>query len=62
MHLIEKYKPKQINIIIIGKSTVSSYIYEKGVIIIDADKIAREIVEPDTEGYINIINNFYIYL
>ncbi|WP_312091750.1 dephospho-CoA kinase [Aminipila sp.] len=32
-----------------GKSTVSNYLTQKGFAIIDADKIAREIVEPESE-------------
>ncbi len=32
-----------------GKSTVSNYLIEKGYPVLDADKVAREIVEPGTE-------------
>lgn len=33
-----------------GKSTVSARLAELGAVIIDADRIAREVVEPGTEG------------
>lgn len=41
-----------------GKSTVSSYIREKGYEVIDADKIARDIVEKNKAGYLAIIDFF----
>ncbi|HIW88656.1 MAG TPA: dephospho-CoA kinase [Candidatus Ligilactobacillus excrementipullorum] len=33
-----------------GKSTVSNYLYEQGAVIVDADVVAREVVEPGTAG------------
>ena len=33
-----------------GKSTVAGRLAEHGAVVIDADKIAREVVEPGTEG------------
>ncbi|MBN2259565.1 MAG: dephospho-CoA kinase [Clostridiales bacterium] len=41
-----------------GKSTVSDYLKEKGFAVIDADKIAREVVEPGKVGLENIIEEF----
>lgn len=41
-----------------GKSTVSDYLAQKGVKIIDADKISREICEPGQPGYIKIVQEF----
>lgn len=41
-----------------GKSTVSAYLARKGVKIIDADKISREICEPGGPGYIQIVQEF----
>lgn len=33
-----------------GKSTVSAYLRQKGISVIDADLVAREVVEPGTMG------------
>lgn len=33
-----------------GKSTVSQYFFEKGFPVVDADVVARRVVEPGTEG------------
>lgn len=41
-----------------GKSTVSSYLIAKGYQVIDADKIAREVVEKDSIGLKKIVNIF----
>lgn len=41
-----------------GKSTVSKMIIEKGYSLIDADKIAREVVEVDKPAYIEIVREF----
>ena len=41
-----------------GKSTVSAMFHQKGAEIIDADQIAREVVEPGTEGLTRIVNQF----
>lgn len=41
-----------------GKSTVSHIIKEKGYPLIDADKIAREVVEINKPAYIEIVKEF----
>lgn len=41
-----------------GKSFVSTYLSEKGLPIIDADKIARQVVEPGTPTLEQIVNQF----
>lgn len=41
-----------------GKSTVSRYLHERGAEIIDADKIAREVVGPGTAGLQQVIAEF----
>lgn len=41
-----------------GKSTVSNILEEKGYPIIDADKIARKVVEKGREGYCKIVEVF----
>lgn len=41
-----------------GKSTVSRYLAEKGYPIVDADLIARRVVEPETEGLAKIVAHF----
>jgi dephospho-CoA kinase len=41
-----------------GKSTVSAMLAERGAVIIDADKIARDVVEPGTEGLAKIVERF----
>lgn len=41
-----------------GKSTVSRYFAEKGYPIVDADLIARRVVEPGTEGLAKIVAHF----
>ena len=41
-----------------GKSTVSHYFKEQGVSVIDADVIAREVVEPGTVGLTKITEEF----
>jgi dephospho-CoA kinase len=37
-----------------GKSTVSAHLAELGAVVIDADRIAREVVEPGTDGLTEI--------
>src|SRR5688572_6083284 len=37
-----------------GKSTVARRLAEHGAVVIDADKIAREVVEPGTDGLAEI--------
>lgn len=41
-----------------GKSTVSDYFLEKKIPVIDADKIAKEVVEPRTPGLAKVISHF----
>src|SRR5690625_2710222 len=41
-----------------GKSTVSSMFKKFQIPVIDADKIAREVVEPGRESYLKIIHSF----
>ena len=41
-----------------GKSTVSNYLAELGAIIIDADKIAHEIMEKGKPAYWQVIEAF----
>jgi dephospho-CoA kinase len=41
-----------------GKSTVANYFAELGVTIIDADQVAREVVEPDTIAFRQITAKF----
>lgn len=41
-----------------GKSTVGSLLVERGAVLIDADRIAREVVEPGTEGLERVVERF----
>ncbi len=41
-----------------GKSTVSNILIDLGIVVIDADKIAREVVKPNEEAYIQIVKHF----
>jgi dephospho-CoA kinase len=41
-----------------GKSTVSSMLRELGAVVIDADRLAREVVAPGTEGLAEIVAAF----
>jgi dephospho-CoA kinase len=41
-----------------GKSTISKLLMEKGAVIIDADKIAKSIMEPGKEAWQEVINHF----
>ncbi|CAF93146.1 unnamed protein product [Tetraodon nigroviridis] len=41
-----------------GKSSVSSMLRELGCPIIDADVVARKVVEPDTPAYSRIVHHF----
>jgi len=41
-----------------GKSTVSALLAARGAVIIDADRIAREVVEPGTPGLARIVEAF----
>ena len=41
-----------------GKSTVAGFFAELGVPVVDADRVAREVVEPGTEGLAEIVRAF----
>jgi dephospho-CoA kinase len=41
-----------------GKSTVSALLAERGAVIVDADRIAREVVEPGTAGLAAVAEAF----
>lgn len=41
-----------------GKSTVSAMFQKKNIPVVDADQIAREVVEPGEEAYEQIVNHF----
>jgi dephospho-CoA kinase len=41
-----------------GKSTVSALLAARGAVIVDADRIAREVVEPGTHGLARIVEAF----
>ncbi|MBW3562316.1 MAG: dephospho-CoA kinase, long form [Actinobacteria bacterium] len=41
-----------------GKSTVARLLDERGAVVIDADRIAREVVEPGTEGLAAVVERF----
>ena len=41
-----------------GKSTVAGRLAEHGAVLIDADKIAREVVEPGTDGLAELVEAF----
>ncbi|MFJ9177796.1 dephospho-CoA kinase [Streptomyces sp. NPDC102360] len=41
-----------------GKSEVSRLLVERGAVLIDADKIAREVVEPGTDGLAAVVEAF----
>ena len=41
-----------------GKSTVARRLQQHGAVIIDADAIAREVVEPGTAGYAAVVERF----
>lgn len=41
-----------------GKSTVSALLAERGAVIVDADQIAREVVEPGTPGLAAVVEAF----
>jgi dephospho-CoA kinase len=41
-----------------GKSTVGKMLMELGVLVLDADQLSREVVEPGTQGLQSIVNVF----
>lgn len=42
----------------VGKSTVANRLAEHGAVLVDSDKIAREVVEPGTEGLARLVEEF----
>lgn len=44
--------------IAMGKSTVSEFLRSHGAVVIDADAIAREVVEPGTPGFEQVVREF----
>ncbi|MGN6723604.1 MAG: dephospho-CoA kinase [Marmoricola sp.] len=44
--------------IAMGKSTVSEFLRSHGAVVIDADAIAREVVEPGTPGFAQVVEEF----
>ncbi|MCF6745328.1 dephospho-CoA kinase [Blastococcus sp. KM273128] len=41
-----------------GKSTVSGLLVERGAVLVDADRIAREVLEPGTPGLAAVVGEF----
>ena len=41
-----------------GKSTVAALLAEHGAVVIDADALAREVVEPGTPGFAAVVARF----
>jgi dephospho-CoA kinase len=41
-----------------GKSTVATLLAERGAVVVDADRIAREVVEPGTPGLAAVVDAF----
>ena len=41
-----------------GKSTVANRLAEHGAVLIDSDRIAREVVAPGTEGLTRLVEEF----
>jgi dephospho-CoA kinase len=41
-----------------GKSTVAALLAERGALVVDADRIAREVVEPGTPGLAAVVGEF----
>jgi dephospho-CoA kinase len=41
-----------------GKSTAAALLVDRGAILIDADQLAREVVEPGTEGLGRVVDRF----
>jgi dephospho-CoA kinase len=41
-----------------GKSTVAARLVERGAVLVDADRIAREVVEPGTDGLAEVVAAF----
>lgn len=41
-----------------GKTTVTDHLESKGIVVVDADRVAREVVQPETHGLQAIISHF----
>jgi len=41
-----------------GKSTVAAMLAERGAVVIDADRIARQVVEPGTDAFARLVERF----
>ncbi len=41
-----------------GKSTVARMLEERGAVVIDADELAREAIEPGSQGYAEVLRRF----
>lgn len=41
-----------------GKSSVAALLAERGAVVIDADAVAREVVEPGTPGFAAVVEHF----
>ncbi|MGA2208892.1 MAG: dephospho-CoA kinase [Acidimicrobiales bacterium] len=41
-----------------GKSTVAGLLVERGAVLVDADRLAREVVEPGTDGLARVVERF----
>jgi dephospho-CoA kinase len=41
-----------------GKSTISSWLADYGLQVIDADEVAREVIEPGTDGFAEVVREF----
>jgi dephospho-CoA kinase len=41
-----------------GKSTVAHLLVERGAVLVDADQLAREVVEPGTDGLARVVERF----
>lgn len=41
-----------------GKSTVGQMLVDRGAILVDADQVAREVVEPGTPGFDEVVEHF----
>ena len=41
-----------------GKSTVAAMLVERGAVLIDADEVAREVVEPGRGAYAKVVERF----
>lgn len=41
-----------------GKSAVAALLAERGAVVIDADQLAREVVEPETDGFGRVVAAF----